>query len=287
MQTIAPTQTIEIAKIRIDGGTQPRVMMDRAAVADYSESMKDGNELPPVVLYFDGKDYWLADGFHRRQAAESIGKKVIEAEVIEGSLRDAVLHSVGANANHGLRRTNDDKRQAVIKLLKDEEWKAWSDREIAKKCAVSQPLVSAIRKELSDNGFQMPESHKSIRNGTEYPQKAKKQRDEQSGLPEKKAGLLPAKPGEKIEQPTQKGDGKEDKPRDSMEHGHDKKPDEKTESGGTIIPTFPDDPFLNEIIVFINAKIQELSWEGERWAFLGILSSYLNNLVEAHISKSI
>jgi hypothetical protein len=32
-------------------------------------------------------------------------------------------------------------------LLQDEEWASWSDREIARRCAVSQPLVSRIRDE--------------------------------------------------------------------------------------------------------------------------------------------
>jgi hypothetical protein len=38
-----------------------------------------------------------------------------------------VLHSAGANAMHGLRRTNADKRRTVMLLLQDEEWAAWSD----------------------------------------------------------------------------------------------------------------------------------------------------------------
>jgi len=34
---------------------------------------------------------------------------------------DAVFNSVGANAEHGLRRTNADKRRAVLTLLNDDE----------------------------------------------------------------------------------------------------------------------------------------------------------------------
>jgi hypothetical protein len=60
-----------------------------------------------------------------------------------------VLYSVGANAHHGLRRTNADKRRAVEMLLRDEEWRGWSDREIARRCAVTHPFVGKIRDELS------------------------------------------------------------------------------------------------------------------------------------------
>jgi hypothetical protein len=42
-----------------------------------------------------------------------------------------VPNSVSANAPHGLRRTNADKRRAVVRLLEDTEWSQWADREIA------------------------------------------------------------------------------------------------------------------------------------------------------------
>lgn len=61
----------------------------------------------------------------------------------------AVLHSVGANAQHGQRRTNADKRKAVMTLLNDEEWGQWSDREIARQCAVSKSFVNKLRPSLS------------------------------------------------------------------------------------------------------------------------------------------
>lgn len=39
--------------------------------------------------------------------------------------REAILFIVGANASHGLRRTNADKRRTVERLLADEEWRGW------------------------------------------------------------------------------------------------------------------------------------------------------------------
>ncbi|MGH1591797.1 hypothetical protein ACRBEV_29670 [Methylobacterium phyllosphaerae] len=63
----------------------------------------------------------------------------------QGGLRDAILHSAGANAAHGLRRTNADKRRAVLMLLQDEEWSGWADREIARRCAVHHELVGRVR----------------------------------------------------------------------------------------------------------------------------------------------
>lgn len=138
---------VKLADIRTDGGTQPRFEIDESLVAEYADAMTEGAEFPPVVTYFDGVAHWLADGFHRVHAARKIGMKEVHVEQHHGTKRDAVLYSVGANADHGMRRTNADKRKAVMTLLEDEEWSEWSDREIARHCAVSPDTVGRLRKE--------------------------------------------------------------------------------------------------------------------------------------------
>lgn len=52
---------------------------------------------------------------------------------------------------HGLRRTNEDKRNAVSVLLNDEEWSKWSNVEIAKRCGVGETLVRSLRAERSED----------------------------------------------------------------------------------------------------------------------------------------
>lgn len=137
---------LELRRIRLDGGTQARVETNKAVVAEYAEAMQNGATFPPVTVFYDGSDYWLADGFTRYEAAQSIGMEKIVEEVIPGTRRDAVLHSLGANAKHGLRRTNADKHKAVETLLADDEWSKWSDREIARACGVSAPFVGSLRR---------------------------------------------------------------------------------------------------------------------------------------------
>jgi hypothetical protein len=80
------------------------------------------------------------------------GRETIQAEVRQGTRRDAVLLAAGANNGHGLRRTNEDNRRAVEHLLRDAEWVLWSNEEIARKCGVSSPTVASIRKELESRG---------------------------------------------------------------------------------------------------------------------------------------
>lgn len=137
---------IALKDIKVDGGTQSRVALDDSAIEDYSQAL---DILPPVIVFDDRDNYWLADGFHRYRAHEIVGSEEILAEVRRGTQRDAILFSVGANASHGLRRTKQDKHRAVMVLLNDPEWTKWSDQEIARRCAVSQPYVSGLRaKEL-------------------------------------------------------------------------------------------------------------------------------------------
>ena len=140
-----PTLPLQIDIIRIDGGTQPREAIDEQLVAEYAESVGD---LPPMVVFNDGADYWLADGFHRWHAYRKAGFTTVSCDVRKGTCRDAVLYSVGANAEHGKRRTNADKRKAVQTLLNDAEWSKWSDRAIAKACRVGADLVATVRPKI-------------------------------------------------------------------------------------------------------------------------------------------
>lgn len=145
---------LPLAAIRIDGDTQPRVELNEDVVSEYAETMTDGESFPPPVVYHDGAEYWLADGFHRFHAARKAGVDPLQCEIRQGTRRDAILHSVGANAEHGLRRKNEDKHQAVETLLNDPEWRQWSDREIARVSKVSKTYVNNIRSNLTGNGGQ-------------------------------------------------------------------------------------------------------------------------------------
>jgi hypothetical protein len=140
--------TIRIDTIRADGGTQARAKPDENTISEYSQALNDGARFPPIVVFYDGTHYWLADGFHRLAAHQKHGRFVIEADVRQGTQRDAVLFAAGANATHGLRRTDADKRRAVVTMLRDPEWRQWSNTEIARRCAVGEKLVRTVRGEL-------------------------------------------------------------------------------------------------------------------------------------------
>ena len=122
------TDVIALGDIK-DAGAQMRVDMRPEIVAEYADEMLAGTIFPPVVLYQDGETHWLADGYHRVDAARKIGLGTISATIHEGTSRDAILHGIGGNAVHGLRRTQADKRRAVERLLTDAERGRGSGRE--------------------------------------------------------------------------------------------------------------------------------------------------------------
>jgi len=138
-------------EIRTDGGTQPREALDMVVVAEYKEAMIFGAVFPSADVFYDGQHYWLADGFHRHRATIEAELEEMLVTVHDGTQRDALLFSFGANETHGLRRSNADKRRAVLTMLHDDEWRELSDTVIAETAKVSQPFVSKLRREISQN----------------------------------------------------------------------------------------------------------------------------------------
>ncbi|HPM84262.1 MAG TPA: ParB/RepB/Spo0J family partition protein, partial [Candidatus Anammoximicrobium sp.] len=143
--TIAEIGEIKIRDIIADTDLHPRVKLNENAIDDYAQAMQAGIDLPPIIVFQEGRKYHLADGWHRLEAARRIGRSRVMAEVRKGDRRDTLLYAVGANATHGLRRTSADKRKAVQLLLDDPEWQQWSVEAIAKTCNVSWGLVDKVR----------------------------------------------------------------------------------------------------------------------------------------------
>lgn len=147
---------LNLRSIRIDGGTQSRVELNNATVEEYSEAMAEGAAFPPVVVFFDGANHWLADGFHRYFGADHAGIDSIAADVRNGTQQDAQLFSFSVNADHGLRRSNADKRKSVTGALKHPVSSKWSDNQIAKHCGVHHSTVGDVRRSLADSASDKP-----------------------------------------------------------------------------------------------------------------------------------
>lgn len=149
---------LNILTIRTDGGTQPRLELDQDVVKDFAEKMRDGAVFPPIVVFNDGSDNWLADGFTRFFATKSNGVTTIEAEVRQGTLREAKLYARKANNKHGRPLSSNDIRHNLFDMFADEEYSTWSNNKIAKELDLSSMTVGRARVAYQEKTKKPPQS---------------------------------------------------------------------------------------------------------------------------------
>lgn len=70
---------------RISLGRRSRENLIEERVTVYRDRMSRREKVDPVLVYYDGETYFLKDGFQRVEAALSLGRKTILAEVISGT----------------------------------------------------------------------------------------------------------------------------------------------------------------------------------------------------------
>lgn len=140
---------IALADIRIDGQTQQRVVIDDTTVLQYSYAMSQkDSSFPPMDVVFDGKDYWLFDGFHRYHSLRKLKRTVVEVAVTTGTRRDAVWNSLQANQKHGLRRQPGDIKAMLLQtVFPDEEWSKETDEALAEWIGCTPKYISKIRRQ--------------------------------------------------------------------------------------------------------------------------------------------
>jgi DNA-binding CsgD family transcriptional regulator len=139
--------TVQIEQIVFDAGTQVRAAINEDVVSQYAERMDAGDVFPPVVVFHDGNNYYLGDGFHRALAAKRNGLSELPADVRGGTKTDALWFALGANRANGQRLTTDDKRNAIYLALQ-----AWPDKSnsiIAEQIGCSPMYVSTIKSGLA------------------------------------------------------------------------------------------------------------------------------------------
>lgn len=142
-----------LTNIDRDETIQCRAAVSLETVQSYADDMTEGAKFPPVDLYGTKDKAWIGDGWHRIEAADLLEWKSIPAVLRPGGRVDALKHALSANAVHGQRRTNADKRKCVQVALR--EFKDLSDRAIAKLCGVSQPFVGDMRPKERDNVYHL------------------------------------------------------------------------------------------------------------------------------------
>lgn len=165
---------IEIQSLTFDPKLQIRVKVDQATITKYAESMTTEEEMktfPPVTVYYDGVKYWLADGHHRRAAAEKAGHAKVWAMIVSGSHKQALLAAIAANWKQGLGLTQADRKRAIE--LAVNMWPEMSNNMLATKIGCSDMTVKRYRDSISGSTNVEPEKRQG-KDGKVYPAKQKK-----------------------------------------------------------------------------------------------------------------
>lgn len=167
---MAGAAMIPLSAIIFDAGTQIRADICEETVAEYALAMTAGDRFPPVVLFHDGNQYYMADGFHRGIAARRILQRDIAAVVYPGTQQDALWYALGANRANGRRLNLADKKHAILLALK-----AWggeggkSVREISEQIGCALSYVQQIEKQVTCSGHLEPRARVTGKDGKSYP----------------------------------------------------------------------------------------------------------------------
>ena len=157
---------IHLQQIKVDGNLQPRIggldpdhVRELEAVAEH---------WPPLQVVRQRDGYLLVDGFHRLAAAQNLDLEQVCVEVLEPPT-DGDLHALAfaLNASHGRPLTLSDRRAFAERLLRSHP--EWADREVGRRCGLSQPTVAKVRQDLERNAHIPVLDTRLGRDGNAYP----------------------------------------------------------------------------------------------------------------------
>ena len=72
---------ISLQDIVIDKDTQSRDVISEQVINEYAEAMQGGAKFPAIVVFYDGLNYYLVDGFHRYFAYLKLDNNEVEVIV--------------------------------------------------------------------------------------------------------------------------------------------------------------------------------------------------------------
>lgn len=161
---------IHTADLTIDPEIQLQTRgIEQETVQAYVVAMANDSKFPPVIAFREDGHLWLADGFHRAQAATFLGLAEIDADVREGTRTDAILYAAIANVKSGKQMNMAQKREGAERYF---EHASLSNPALARKFAVAESTIRNWRKSLEPPlSSQICEDKKVrtvTRNGTTY-----------------------------------------------------------------------------------------------------------------------
>lgn len=129
---------LPVSAIKVDPACQARAELNTETVNEYAEVMKERRDdtFPAIIVFHDGTDYWLSDGFHRYEAAKKAGLDSLKSKVRQGlgERRSSILSAqipimvyAELTPTSGVRspsclKTRNGAPGAIVKLLAAAAW---------------------------------------------------------------------------------------------------------------------------------------------------------------------
>ncbi len=166
-------KTVPIEDVILDERCQARAEVSHETVTDYADAYRSGAKLPHVDVFAVLGKLYLVDGFHRVAALRVAGESFARVRIVgEGDLDAAIWHATSVNAAHGLRRSNADKRRAVLLALRSAIGSEQSSRTIAEHVGVSPNFVTKVREDVEGRCAPCaPDERRTGKDGKSYPAK--------------------------------------------------------------------------------------------------------------------
>lgn len=162
---------------RTDKAFQVRSGLDETTVQQYMKVAKTSQRLDafasrPVLWKRDDGKYAIVEGWHRIEAAARLKTADIDADVFEGSRREAFIRAMRSNLTHGLPLKAEEKMtacQKVIEELTKTHGKQPSNGWVAQEMGVSESWVRIHRRQLENAGTLDPADTVVGLDGKEQP----------------------------------------------------------------------------------------------------------------------
>ncbi len=138
---------IDIARLECKN-SQNREQTYPETVRRYEDAYKANYNVPFIdVVYDPDLDvFYIWDGHHRFHALTNIKRRTAWCKVRIGTLEYARFLGCGANKDHGLPRTREDERRAIVWMLRHPDYTKWTNKAIAKHVGCSESVVGHVRR---------------------------------------------------------------------------------------------------------------------------------------------
>jgi hypothetical protein len=162
-------ELVPVDRIKRNPQLMMRVELSQPTIVAYTSALESGATFPPIECTEVDGELLLTNGFHRLAAHQNAGRAEIQAIITEGDMDDALLAAACSDNYEGLKRTNADKRKAVLALLANKQWSEMSNREIARAANVDKNTVAKYRGQLVNSPDEKPGPMRLGKDGKKRP----------------------------------------------------------------------------------------------------------------------